>query len=330
MNIFSLLTYHFQKLHVLPFLRKSVLSAIQGMIRNPFLSISNIFVITFITLFFNALLAINIFTEQTIQDINKKVDISIEIQKNADPFSVRRLVDAIESLPYIAEVKHISSKEALEEFSKRHPDINSFLDRYNLKNPLPSTIGIITKSLDKNPEILQFLQQPSYKNVIVSEQITLGTEQNKYIEKLIQITGFVQNVSTWLLIVFTIVTLMIVFNAIQVRVTMRKKEIKIMRLVGATYRFIRIPFLIEGVLVTILGVCFSAILTFALLFQLYSVMDTIITNPIILSTVSEIIESFEHSFGFIFLCEIATAFFVGIFVSFLAIERFLRKKGHGI
>jgi cell division transport system permease protein len=215
---------------------------------------------------FNTILAIQYIGNQALLNLNNRVDIVIYLKNNIEFYQAKNLTQALESLKGVKKVKYTSQTEALEIVSKTHPKTAEFLTRFNIQNPLPPSISIITESPEYYGAVQQVLTTPKYKD-LMDKYVAKGTDNDSIIlstvaENITNMNGFVKQLIFWMVLIFILGGTLVVINAIQLTIYTRRQEIHIMRLVGATPNFIRLPFLFEGV---IYGV-FSVLLSFLLLF----------------------------------------------------------------
>lgn len=188
------------------------------------------------------------------------------LEKNLPQEDIDRIEAKLKKYSLITKIQFTSSEQALEKFQERFPELQAIIE--NLKiNPFPSSfeIAIKEKSLSSE-EIRAFIQEVKKTNGI--EDIQFNQE---LVEKMQSFSRLVKAVGTFLGGILILASFFIISNVIKLNVFSRKEEIEILRLVGATNSFIRVPFLIEGIVLGMLGVLFSFLLLFILIkiFPLY-------------------------------------------------------------
>ena len=131
---------------------------------------------------------------------------------------------------------------------------------------------------------------------------------------LTDLNRVINQIIFWVFVIFVTGAVLIISNAIQLTIYNRQREIYIMRLVGATKNFIRLPFLFEGLFYGVLAMLISSLLLFILASQIQisqvSISDYFKDIPIVT----------------IFLIELGSAILLGILCSFIAVYRYLRSK----
>ena len=119
------------------------------------------------------------------------------------------------------------------------------LDRYQDDNPLRDMYLITLTDLSKSQETVD--QMDDIAGIVKIQQ------NEDSINKLVSVANYIRNFSLWIIIALAIVSIFIISNTIKLTVYTRRKEINIMKFVGATDWFIRWPFIIEGIAIGIIG-----------------------------------------------------------------------------
>lgn len=236
---------------------------IQNFIRNKFLSIATIVVISVIIFIFNIILAVQFIGSQTLRALNEKVDIVIYLRSDVDNYNATQMVDAIKQISGVKEVKYTSKEDALEIIAKTHPKTAEFLQKFDIQNPLPPSISIVTQSAEDHLAVQKYLQTSEYRNLMqnyVTDESSGQSEIMSTIAKnLASISSFVKQLIFWIVLIFVLGGTLVIVNAIQLTIFTRRHEIYIMRLVGATPSFIRTPFIFEGIMYGVIAVILSFI-----------------------------------------------------------------------
>lgn len=277
--------------------------------RNKFLSMATILVIAVIIFIFNVILAIQMVSNQALQTLSEHVDIVIYLRDDVGYYDAMNLVGGLQQISGVKEVKYTSKDEALQIVGKTHPKTAEFLQKFNLKNPLPPSISITTVSAEDHIKVQQFLEQDQNKQ-LTQNYVTQGGSNESLIlsnvaKNLANMSKFVRQIVFWMVLVFVLGGTLVIVNAIQLTIYTRRSEIYIMRLVGATPNFIRLPFIFEGVLYGLFSVAISFIILGALsttiqvedsnLWMYYSnlQMDKILIAELAITTFLSIISSFS-------------------------------------
>ncbi len=208
---------------------------------------------------FLSLLVIGVFMvtslviEKVVQSIESQVSITIFLGDEASENDVNALISSIESLPEVAAVTYINKDQALEKFKEMSSSgIADQLDG----NPLPASLEIELSDPEQVQAVVDaIMAEPVYSKVIdnpedPSDSIRYGQQ---IVKQLFAVTDIIRIVCIVLVVMLIFVALVFINNTIRLAILARRKEIAIMRLVGASNGFIRGPFLMEGALQALVG-----------------------------------------------------------------------------
>ena len=150
---------------------KRILSyAWNNFIRNGFVSLATILVISIIIFIFNITILISNVSEAVLSEINKKVDLIVEVKEGADEVLLQSLVKDLGRMEEVEKVEFISKEKAFENFKSNHPEKAEFLEKYKL-NPLPPQIQITTKNPIFHEKIISFLGEKRFRDVVSTDKL---------------------------------------------------------------------------------------------------------------------------------------------------------------
>ena len=226
----------------------------------------------------------------------------------------KALCDEIAKLDNVASVTYVSPDEALASIKKSmlegQESYFSFLDEKN-GNPMSGAAKIQMKDMSRFDETLEQVKKIDGISAVQSQSDL--AEKITAIKKGIGIAGF------WIIAILMVIALVIVSNTIRVTMYNRKLEISIMKAVGATDSFVRIPFVVEGMLIGIL----SALIAEGLLYFCYRVA----TETIIGTLGTSDIVHYSDVAGWLLLVFIGIGIFAGVLGSVIMISKYLRHEG---
>lgn len=226
----------------------------------------------------------------------------------------KALCDKIASLENVATVTYVSSDEGLktvkESMLEGQEEYFTFLDE-EYGNPMSCAAKVTMKDMSLFGETIEQIGQLEGVDVIQS--------QDDLADKITAIKNGIAVAGIWIIAILMLIALVIVSNTIRVTMYNRKLEISIMKAVGATDTFIRIPFVVEGMLIGII----SALIAEGLLYFCYRVA----TEKIIATLGTTDIVKYEDMAIFLLLVFIAIGLFAGIIGSVIIISKYLRKEG---
>ncbi len=288
--------------------------------RNKMLSIATVLVIAVIVFIFNVILVVHFIGNQTLKALSERVDVVIYLQDDVSFYDAQTFLKALKDMEEIRTATYTSKEEALEVVAKTHPKTAEFLKKFDLKNPLPPSISITLQKPEDYQKVENFLEKGEYKTLLKNYVADGGTGENAILssvaKNLANMSRFVRQIIFWLVLVFVLGGTLVIMNAIQLTIYMRRQEINIMRLVGATPIFMRLPFIFEGVLYA----C-SAIMT-SFLFLLLLSKNIQIEN----STLWNYYNALE--IGKVFWVELAITSVLGVISSFAAVQQYAKGKEH--
>jgi cell division transport system permease protein len=234
--------------------------------RNRLLSLATILVMAIMICIFNSILAVNFITRQALTTLNEKVDIVFYLKEGTDFNTASLISSKIKEIPGVKNVEYISKDQALAIVSKTYPQTTDFLLKFNIRNPLPASLSVSTAGPENQRDVYLYLSKSPYAQYIDARNQENRTDDQKIIastaDNLIAINNFVKQLIFWIVFIFIIGGALIVINAIQLTIFTRRNEIFIMRLVGATPNFIRLPFLTEGICYAVISVILSFLLLY--------------------------------------------------------------------
>ncbi len=189
-----------------------------------------------------------------IEQIESKFGITAYIQDGLSESSILSIENKIKTMPNVSSITYISKDQALETFSEDNEDASLF-EMFKEDNPLPASFEIIAIDIKNQGELVKSIEALEG----IDEAVYLKNET----ETFISIRKTVNYICYAIIACLIVVGLLLMSNTIKLTVYIRKREINIMKYVGATDSFIRVPFLIEGMLIGTFG-ALVAIITIAL------------------------------------------------------------------
>ena len=212
---------------------------------------------------------------KTIEDVADKIEIKVYLQDDIKLVNQREVEIKLSEQDGVKAVTYESKDEAFTKLKKDLEGNSGMLEGYSLENnPLASSY-IVT------------LEDASYaSNVTKAVEDMTGVEsvtnQQELIEKISRVVDFVQILGVILFFVFIGVSIFLIMNTIKLAVYSRRREVGIMKFVGATDWFIRWPFVIEGIIIGAIG---SLLATAVIYFIYRGVFGFIASNLLIANLV---------------------------------------------
>jgi cell division transport system permease protein len=186
-----------------------------------------------------------------IDTVEKKVEIEVFLKDDMTTLKQQKLEKDIKAIEGVREVAFKSKEQALADFRKSLGEKEDLAKGLDIDNPMPASFII---KVDKPQYVFDVSQKISRMNGI--EQINDGKQ---LVESIIKVTNFIKVLSLILIVILGVIALSLISNTIKLTVFARKKEIGIMKYIGATDWFIRWPFVIEGMIMGFMGAVVSII-----------------------------------------------------------------------
>lgn len=178
-----------------------------------------------------------------------KLDLVVFLKSDITDKRRKEIYDAVR-IPQVAKLDFVSKSQVLREMKKTMPDIP--MEDFRKDNPLSDELRIKLKP----GYINDIFKIQSYLNTIPG--VIKARRDDEPVRKLLSINSFLAVAGVASLIVLGLAILLIIHNAIRLTIFARRREIRIMEMVGATAWFIRIPFLLEGTFYGLIGAIIAA------------------------------------------------------------------------
>jgi cell division transport system permease protein len=185
------------------------------------------------------------------EEVRGELSIHYALYDDATKAEIAKLRGQLEAIPHVADVTFISKKAALESLKSQLKD-KSILEQLH-SNPLPQNFEVKADDAANLPDIREAVYPNGPKGKAISPIISNPFNPQWSSEKIEQVTSALKIVLTVITALLILASLMLVGNTIRLSIYTRRREVEVMRLVGATRWFIRWPFMIEGVVVGFAG-----------------------------------------------------------------------------
>lgn len=294
----------------------------RNLFRNAWLTIAAIAVMVVALTIMLMAVVLNVTARDVIGHLSQDLKVSVYLRDNIADDRRVALQSTLENNEFVADVEFISKEAALERFIASFRNDQQLLSGLALvgSDTLPASLEVSTNDLARMPDVEQIASRGEFTDIV--ESITLGkTDARKTIDRAASIQSFVTKASVVAAAVFTIVSVLIIFNTIRMALFTRSEEIRIMKLLGAAPGYIRGPFLVEASLYGIIAGMIAAT-------TVYSAIASV--GPKVAAQ-----EEFQQTYEFfsqpstivlIFAGALVGGILVGLFSSALAIKRYLKLK----
>ncbi|MBQ6538807.1 MAG: permease-like cell division protein FtsX [Bacilli bacterium] len=227
-------------------LRRSIRDAFKSIIRNVSLSFASVTCITITLLIVAVALIASRNVDNITNEIEKDLTIVAFVKKEADTKDIEMIKDQLDSMSNIEKYDYQTKQEVKEKMQAESDVFATVLDEWDDdESPLKDTFQIKVKDVNKLKDTAETI-----KSLDKIETVKYG---ETLVDKMIRAFNTIKKGTYILVIALVIVTVFLIVNTIKLTISARKREIGIMRVVGASNFSIKLPFVIEGMFLGLLG-----------------------------------------------------------------------------
>lgn len=292
----------------------------QSFIRNRLLSVAAILVMTTTLLIIYIFAVLNLGLSQFTGQLQGTIDLVVYFKTDVPEADIFTLKQRLSSDGSVKSVQLVSKEEALARLLTEHPEQQRTYDAVGA-NPLPPSIEIKVDPPSDIARVREIVNSPEYLPILSDKKSDSYADTKDTIDKLLGFIKFVKTTGIATSVFFVLVSFLVVFNTVKLTTFTRREEIEIMRLVGATESFVRLPFVFEGLLYAFFG---SILATGALVLILHSFANSIagiIQMPV--ASVDKMAGLVDSKVLLIFLAGLGISGLISILCSYLAIRKSL-------
>lgn len=289
--------------------------SLQDISRNIWLSVITITILILAMFSINTLILTKTISANAIDAIKNKINISLYLTSDANEAEIFYLKDKVIAMDRVRDVKYISKQEALDSFRANNENNEEILQALTElgQNPLSPSLIISPKNADEVADLIEELK------VLDSEIIESRdfADNSLILERINNITNRINDIAIIIIAVFIITSLLVIYNSIKVAIYTHKKEIEIMRLVGASNIFIHAPYLISSLIYTLVASLIIIGITFPLLSIAQPYLEVFFVGYNI-----NVVKYFYSHFLSIFGIQFLGIAIINIIASYLAVRKY--------
>jgi len=290
--------------------------ATKSISRNIWLTLATFLVIV-LSLYFISIVYVATFSiKGVMNNIQDNLNVSVYFNSETTEAEIMEAKDFFSKNGDVKSIDYVSKEDALEDFKKYNAsdsDIMQSLEEIG-ENPLWSYLSIKVHNVEKYSEIVQYIENSPQKEKISRINYTKTKEA---INSLNGIVKMIERIGITLGSIFSLIAVIITFNTIRLTIYARKKEIEVMRLVGASNFYIRLPFVFEGLLYGLA----SAITSMILLFLTLRFLIPLVSKSI---SVENVMAFYLHNIWILIGIQVGLGIILGVCSSLIAIRKYLK------
>lgn len=250
----------------------------KGTITNSLMSLASVGIVIASLVLFGVFLLFGMNLNYVGDQIKEQCEINVYLPKDMERDEVRKVGSELSKLEYVKEAQLYTKEERLQNAKDSGGAVRAdVINTLEQDNPLRDAYVLSLTDVSKADSVAAAAEK--------IEGVEEVSNSQYIIQKIISITNAVRHISVWLLAILVVISIFIISNTIKLGMFSRRKEINIMKFVGATNWFIRWPFIIEGMILGFVGAA--------------------VASAIILIGYSSVLPSVQHFMGSIMLLETA-------------------------
>ena len=245
-----------------------------------------------------------------VDEIKSEQGFQVFIKVDATQEEIETFGEEIRKIPGISTVEFISKEDGLNTMKERKKKKKGVLDGFNVE-AFKASYLVKVSDLTQSKSIQEQIKQiPNFAKI---------TSSDETVEALINLANGIRIVTGVILLLLIIISIFIIANTIKLTVHARRKEISIMKYVGATNGFIRWPFMVEGIIIGII----SALITVVILGFAYNFISDGITQSGTMSTLGYGLLSFSDMISMLLIIYIIMGIGIGAIGSAISMKKYL-------
>jgi cell division transport system permease protein len=260
----------------------------KNMKRNRFLSLSTILVSTIVLLISSFFISISIISQKAVKYYEKKAEVIIFFKKDTKEDDILALKEKLDNPEIIEDIEYVDQQKALaiyQDYYSESPDLIATVTA----DSLPPSLEIRAKSIENLLTLIEVIEKEKETNSTIDD-IFYFPDVVKTLESLSNIIKIVSIIliSALVVIAFSLIRITIGFN-----INSHKEEIKIMNVVGSPDKYIKIPYILEGLYYGALGSVLAATL---IIVPFYTIISSLMTNPDFSFSLNQVLKDLDLMF----------------------------------
>ena len=296
-------------------LRYSVKQGIKNIARNRMFSIASIATMAACIFLFGIFFSIITNFNYIVEKAEEGVAIVVLFDEGATDKQVEKIGNKLRNFDGVLEVKYVSSEEAWEEFQKSYLGDNPELaEGFKDDNPLANSDNyeVYLETVERQDEVVEYAESLNGVRKVNRSDVVAKTLEN--FNRLLTI------ISIAIISILLVVAIFLISNTVSMGITIRKEEIAIMKYIGAKDSFVRAPFIIEGILIGLVGASIPLLIIY---FAYGKVIDSIMEKFSILNTIMDFL-SVGQVYKTLLPVGLALGVGIGFIGSFFTIKKHLK------
>ena len=284
---------------------------IRNTIKNKKSTMASLVIMIATMLIFGLFFVVTENINSVMEQIEAQQGIQVFIEKEATQAQITELKEKIQALDGVNNTQFVTKEEALNTVKNQFKEHKNLLTGYDEKNPFPASYIVTVTDLSKIGSIAKQIETFENVNEIMSKDATT--------DALLSIANGIKIFSGIILVFLVVISIFIISNTIKLTVHARRREISIMKYVGATNNFIRGPFIVEGIIIGLV----SAMLSIGFISLIYDVIAGKIMASQLMGVMGISLLTFAEIFNLIFMVYLILGIGIGVLGSVVSMKKYL-------
>ncbi|HOW60404.1 MAG TPA: permease-like cell division protein FtsX [Candidatus Moranbacteria bacterium] len=297
-------------------LKRTFFEGLDNFRRNGWLSFATVSVLAISLYVISVTFILGVTTNIILKNIQDDLSVSVYFNSDIEENTILDIKNKLVVYDEIKSIDYVTKEQALENFKKITNNSDSISRALELIGDNPLLSSLVIKA--KNPEQYGIITQAISKSSFADSISNIDFEEHKEaVQRLNSIVKLVEKIGFTLGLVFIFIGIMITFNAIRLTMYAHKSEFEVMRLVGASNVYIRMPFVFEGIFYGVAS---------AFLVMIFLGITSKFLAPITQNSISgeNIFSFYLDNFFIIFISLIFSGIALGTISGLIAIKRYLK------
>ena len=247
-----------------------------------------------------------------VEEVESVQGIQVFINNDATQEQIDELGDKIRGIDGVSTIEYVTKEQALEQMKERFGDQQDLLAGYEENNIFPASYVVTMTDLSKSKEVQD--------QILTFENVKKITSKDDTVSTLINLANGIKIVTGVILLLLVIISIFIIANTIKLTVHARRREISIMKYVGATNGFIRWPFIVEGMIIGI----FASIISIVIVGLAYSFIAQGLVNSEFMQVINMSLVTFSDMFNSIIFVYMLLGIGIGAMGSVISMRKYLK------
>ena len=241
----------------------------KNVVRNGLMSVASLFTISCCLLILGVFAILSMNVNYITEQIKDQCEIQLYINTAATEERVAQIGEEVKQVENVKEISLFTKEETLQYAKNDMFNGNEgMLEGFDEDNPFSDSYKIVLNDIERTTETVEKLEKIMDVDKVVNKQDVVNT--------VVSFSGGIKRFTMVMMLILLLIAIVIISNTVKLTVFNRRKEINIMKYIGATDRFIRVPFILEGFIVGFS----AAILAFLVVFWGYFAIVNYVSNKL--------------------------------------------------